>query len=332
MKKLKQPSLDAILRIGIRNIDDVAARIRDRLLVRMRSLWDSLDYHEIVRVARETLAETEPAIAAILGDGEIAAWVLGVDAVARTLPEAVASSLALGDRWQWFSPPKLSVSGDSPIKLKIIRNAVDDLISREIVTKKRFDQMLSDARKRAFTVAWQNSEKTISGIRDALTETIREGASLDRFSEKVGDVFDRSPLGWHRELVYRQNIQQAFSNGQDQIASSPIVSSVLPFALYSAIHDYRTRDDHWKMERAGLEGTAIYWADDNAVWSLFTPPWDWGCRCTKTFITRMQAADLGLKVAQKWIETGIEPPHESCRKNITWYPSTSYHPLTLVSA
>jgi hypothetical protein len=83
------------------------------------------------------------------------------------------------------------------------------------------------------------------------------------------------------------------------LGSSPISSTSLSMMR-------GTRHQHKELEKLGLNGTAVYRRDD-PFWDLFTPPWDYQCRCGVRMLTIAQAAGLGVKEAIEWLDTGVAP-------------------------
>ena len=76
------------------------------------------------------------------------------------------------------------------------------------------------------------------------------------------------------EQVFRNNVNGAFSDGQEKALNHILVADAFPYRRYSATLDQRVRPEHAILETSGLNGTAIYRKDD-PVWQLFRPPWEW---------------------------------------------------------
>jgi len=92
----------------------------------------------------------------------------------------------------------------------------------------------------------------------------------------------------------------------ESILAHPIVTDGFPYRAFHAIHDARCRPDHRALETQGLDGTNVYNALD-PVWAEIRPPFSWGCRCGWTAISVRTAAGLGVKEAQRWLNTGERP-------------------------
>ena len=59
--------------------------------------------------------------------------------------------------------------------------------------------------------------------------------------------------------------------------------------------------------RGGLQGTGVYSVDDPQWQAFGIPPAHPACRCIPVFLTLASAAARGIRVAQRWLETGVRP-------------------------
>jgi hypothetical protein len=283
---------------------------------------------ELLAFARSILAEFEPIYADLLSNSDLLGWLAGYDEVAQHFPPWLQEQFSRGARPPG-KPPRIVVpglfgetDGDEPqLRFPQLEKAIQSLVDRRILTREQFDAIADDAKYRAFTVARIDSEDTIGKIRDALTEDIQEGASLEGFRQRVEDVLDVSPIGpAHLENVYRTNIQAAFRDGRESLASHPIVEAVFPYQEYLPIHDGRCRPDHLALGSLGLNGTGVYRRDD-PMWDFFTPPWAYNDRCGTNLLSVEKAASKGVREAQEWLRTGNPPLNpEHCLGKISFRP------------
>lgn len=326
MPRASQRKVDILIGRGLLTAEAIATELRKRLVREItRGRTKGKPIRAIVDLSRKILAEFEPVLAQNVSDTQLAAWVVGADEVAKKLPKGIIKQLTGG-----FEPPGAAIIGKetgkrfSRLRLPVIAKAIQDLHTRAIVTKDRFNQLDEALKRQAFTVARIESIDTLTRIRDSLERDIAEGTSLQSFRKRVEDDLGVSPIGsGHLENVYRTNTQAAFSGGHETIARHPVVRTVFPFAKISPIDDGRVRETHLSLATSGLNGTAYYWADD-PIWQWATPPIDFQCRCGKVLATVRQAAHAGVKVAQQWLDTGVEPPHQSMLPNINWRPTPGF--------
>lgn len=331
-------NVDIIIGRGLITAEAIAAELRRRLVKVLADNRRRLTIDRLLELVRRTLQEFEPLLAKNLANAQLASWIIGADSIAKRLPKHVVKQLAamnLGLPPNADLPP-ISIPpggayilqptrrGDPLIRFPVIDKAVKDLTTRRVVTRPVFDRLSDAFKQESFTIAFLDNPKTIDKMREALTEDIQEGTSLQGFRENVKEKLGASPIGpSHLETVFRVNVQAAFSGGHETIARNPIVRATFPFARISPIDDGRVRDTHLSLATSGLNGTAVYWSDD-PLWVWATPPIDFNCRCGKTYMTVRQAAQLGVNVAQEWLRTGVEPPHESMLPNITWRPTPGF--------
>lgn len=338
-KQVAKPSLETVFNRSLRNGDALYSLAVEELIDALGKLHErGADYTTLIAVARDVLRQFEPAVASVLSDAQVASWVLGADELVKRLPAELNREIKQREPGAPVAlPPDAGAPKEPPpekkedepaepsILLPLIDTAVNDLITRKVMTRKVFDAMQDEAKRNAFTVAWQESDETIEVIRDVVRQATQQGWALADFRETLQDRLGSAPMSkWHSELVFRQNVQQGYANGLEKIASHPVVRPIFPFAKIAPIKDTRVRDTHLSLAKSGLEGGPIYWADDLDFWSIFDPPMDFACRCGKNYISVRQAAQQGLQLAIQWLETGIEPPHESRLPFITWRPSANF--------
>lgn len=251
----------------------------------------------------------------LLTSSQLAAVLEGAREIVAKVPAIEAESEELGDI------PQPTFPIDDSIHLPIIDNAAKDLAQRNILTRNAYDTLDSEARVKAFTVANVDAESTLTKIRDALADNVKEGADYETFKTKVLDAVDAGSFlsETHLETVFRTNVQTAFSEGQLAVLQNPLVQSGFPYSAYDSIHDARAREEHNALDRLGIGGTNVY-RNDDPVFQLFRPPWDYNCRCSWTPLTVAQAAERGIDEAKKWEETGEAPT------NPTYVPMPAFQP------
>lgn len=261
-----------------------------------------------------------------LTDAILGGWVTGAQSIAETLPLGISygsgtippvppapPSPPSGD-WLYPDPD------DEPlIRLPLIDRAVKHLAEREIVSADEFYRLSGAAKQQAFTISADVTEDTIAKVRNLLQDNLDEGASLKTFAKAVNEALPTLPISdSHLELVFRNNAQEAFAQGQEHVLDNPIVQDGFPYRAYYAIRDARARHEHLALEHLGLDGTNVYHRDD-PTWRRFRPPWAHNCRCGWAPLSVRDAAKLGVKEAQQWLDSGVEPAH-------AWVASPPFSP------
>lgn len=271
------------------------------------------------------LRASRPVVQQTIVDAILGAWVGGASSVVVKLPVASTSPLQHPSTPPPPIPPDTGTllypdPDDEPlVRLPAIDQAVKQLADRQILDADDFRELSASAKGQAFTISGDLTEKSLEKIRDVLVENVEAGASLEGFSEAVEEAFETLPISRaHLEQVYRNNVNESFSQGAETILAHPLVDDAFPFRLYVPIHDARARPEHRALEAMGLNGTAVYHKED-PTWLTFRPPWSWGCRCGWVAIGIEEAARRGVREAQEWLETGVEPPH-------VWVPAPPFSP------
>lgn len=183
------------------------------------------------------------------------------------------------------------------------RASAKSLASKGVFTPQRFRQLSDEARARAFTVTANITQSARTTLRDRIAEMAEAGADRQAFLKE----FEQLPLSEaHLEQVFRNNVRSAFSEGMEDVLEEPIVGDQFVYRAYNAIHDDRVREEHEKLETMGIQGTNIFHKAD-PVWQTFRPPWDWNCRCDWTALSIRQAAQMGIRSAQRALEDQTTP-------------------------
>lgn len=319
MADARKKQVDKLIGKSLLTAEALSSELRQRLVQRILHEQLLHDPDQLIKIARQILAEFEPILARTLMDAEIASWIFGTSSVAGKLPIEAQYEIALFNGGQSMPPfsviDQLKSVGDEPpvLRFPLIERAAQILADKKIVTKAQFDQLTADAKANAFTVSGAASEQAIAKIRDTLEDLIAEGPSLKEFRNRLSESIETSWIGpGHLETVYRTNIQTAYMQGHDDLASDPIVIALFPYQEYLPIDDGRVRPEHLALGRLGLNGTGIYRADD-PFWDVFMPPWAFNCRCGTNLLTLEAAARKGVKEAIAWQRTGNPPMHPEWR-------------------
>lgn len=167
---------------------------------------------------------------------------------------------------------------------------------------------LSEAHARAFTVARVTQLDTLQTIRGAVDQAIAEGKTERWFEQTLTPKLQQA--GWwgkteevvqatgeirqiqlgspdRLKLIFRQNVQSAYMAGR--WADIVAVSDKRPYLQYIAIRDLKTRPTHASLNRR------VFRFDD-PIWLTLWPPNGWGCRCRVRSLSEAQVRRMGLTV------------------------------------
>ena len=171
--------------------------------------------------------------------------------------------------------------------------------------------MLGEAHDQAFTVAKMMDIDLLAEVRAQVDTAIANGTTLADFKKTLipklqaagwwgkHDVVDpltgrvdKAQLGSARrlELIFRTNLQVAYSAGH--WANAQATKAAMPYLLYDAVDDSRTR-----MEHALLDGKVL--PIDSPFWRTHYPPNGYNCRCGVIQMSQQDLEDYGLKVSKE---------------------------------
>lgn len=252
------------------------------------------------------LIQFEPHLADVLRSSIIEHYLTGASRIAS---KALRTISAVAPPDVPFGPLIAAAPSEEPMyRLPQIEEAARSLRSRRVMTPSQFAVIDQDARRTAFTVARTQSIATIERVRDVLVRDVETGGTLREFRRNLDGALDGILTGPQVESLYRTQVAQAYSAGQQAIIRHPMVADEFPYLLWVATHDTRTRADHLAMERHGQNGTAVYRADD-PMWRTHYPPAGWNCRCAVIPLSIADAARHGSREAQQWLNSGMAPLH-----------------------
>jgi hypothetical protein len=286
----------------------LSSEIRREALAALRRLLKTKPstrqlYAEFLREFHLVLRRYEPVLTRTVSDAHLAAWLEGGASVLRQVPDLTnfveAAAVHL---------PAQPVAG-SIIQFPAIVPAVNELARKGLITSDELFQQSEVSRADGFLVARTAALDALEKVRDQLAEVVVDELEPAEFRLRLADAFDASRLAPTRqEPVFRSGIMRRYAQGQRQVVEHPAVRSSAVFVLRSEINDSRLTPLCEELSKCGIDGTAIYCVDDPVWRNLVVPPSHWGCRCGAVYLTVERAARRGLKVAQRWLASGIRPP------------------------
>jgi SPP1 gp7 family putative phage head morphogenesis protein len=159
---------------------------------------------------------------------------------------------------------------------------------------KDFKALADEAKVKAFAVSGIAKGDQLKTVFDALQRAIDEGTSFDQFKKECGDIFERrgwtGKRAWRVDNIFRTNIQTAYNVGRYKQLNEDV--DVLPYWMYSAVNDSRTRPEHLAMN-------GRVWPANHPTWDTWYPPNGYRCRCSVIALTENQVKNRGAKVEEK---------------------------------
>lgn len=167
----------------------------------------------------------------------------------------------------------------------------------------QFDRLSDKAKIHAFAVSGIAKGDELSTVFTALQNAIDRGDSFDKFKKECGDIFTRrgwtGDRSWRVDNIFRTNIQTAYNSARYKQLMED--ADILPYWMYSAINDRRTRPTHLAMN-------GRVWPALHPVWDTWFPPKGYRCRCSVIGLTAGQVKRRGLKVEKDDITNRLIEP------------------------
>jgi SPP1 gp7 family putative phage head morphogenesis protein len=164
-----------------------------------------------------------------------------------------------------------------------IEAVLDYWRSLEILPAAVFAALEAEARASAFSLAEVWDQKFLAAVHESLYDAIAEGMTWKEWADvfdsliqfyggKAGaEVYSETP--WYSQLVFRQNVLNAYAAGAYAAQFSPKGIDRAPYWMFSAIEDERLCEIC-----APLDGQVFEKTDETA--REFLPSLHFNCRCT----------------------------------------------------
>jgi SPP1 gp7 family putative phage head morphogenesis protein len=165
----------------------------------------------------------------------------------------------------------------------------------------RWASVWQDEHSAQFTVARSIGYDILGDIGDAMDSAIAGGSTYADFAKQLAPVLkakgwwgkierpdgEQVQLGSYRRLttIFNTNMRVSYAAGRwEQIQRS---KATLPYLMYSAVLDSRTRPAH-----RAWHGTVL--PVDHPWWLAHYPPCGWNCRCSVIQLTESAARKRGI--------------------------------------
>lgn len=180
--------------------------------------------------------------------------------------------------------------------------AIKMMSSRVSLSKKKYSELESQLRFRAFTVARLTRYDSIEMIRKLLVRNLAQGGTVEDFWKNATHHDLMLKLGvsksnpWYWENVYRTNIQTDYNAGRAlQFKQSPV-------EYYEFIGIKDSRQTPICRVRSG-----VIRPSKDPFWSVNWPPLHFSCRSTIRGVRKEEFKNFGLKLTAPGALKGVEP-------------------------
>lgn len=197
------------------------------------------------------------------------------------------------------APKRLDLArgDDGPFVSLPWEEAVEEFRKRGNVTPNDLTRLLRDvearSREQRDALLLHVQERTYDLLAEAVGD---DGSTYKSFAAKLRA--DMAPLGisadddGHLQMVFRTNVQGAYSAGRDRASKDPELLAERPFAQFLTAGDGLVRSEH-----------AEYAERNNGVYIIGSPEWEavrpppkdspFNCRCSWVTLTLEQAIERG---------------------------------------
>jgi hypothetical protein len=179
------------------------------------------------------------------------------------------------------------------------REAVEAFRERGTVTDRDLETLLRDVATRSARARADLLAHIQDVVHDKLAAAIEnDGSTFREFAEAVRD--ETIPLGInpdddaYLQMVFRTNVQGAYSAGRDRASKDPDLLDERPIALYLTAGDGLVRSEHAQF----AERNGGMYEISSPEWGRVRPPpagSPFNCRCSWVTLTLEQARERGWK-------------------------------------
>lgn len=180
-------------------------------------------------------------------------------------------------------------------KKEVFQEALDFLEQKGVLSYKEFKKLKDWYSPLAFSVAGYTQLEVLNQFLEELKKAVKEGTTKEAFRENMNSFLEEQGydglLPYHADMIFRQNMQTAYSVGHYQQMTDPDVMARRKYWQYQTAGDNHVRESHQAMDGK------VYPAD-SSVWDVWYPPNGFGCRCIVVSRTEEQVKRMGLEVEE----------------------------------
>lgn len=164
------------------------------------------------------------------------------------------------------------------------------------MTHEEFARLTLEQRAKAFRIATVHNARMVQDARNLVSKAVETGQTFADWREALLKRFsgaDVPPPAMHRlRLAFFQNTGKAYSDARREVLDDPEITEAFPYRQYITVGNGTAGFRNVRPDHAALHNKVFRWNDP--FWDRFTPPWDYGCRCTFVALTAGQASSSTL--------------------------------------
>lgn len=227
----------------------------------------------------------------LLGRGQVTQEAKRGEVVISPIDHAFPGQIGpLGSRFA--APGSLEVAPLTP------KAAIEYFRAKIPLTTTAFEEISDIYRGRAFTIAKQQTVEAVQVVQGWLERSLADGLT---FRDFLGGLNEAAAAGgitavnpYHAATVFQTNIQTAYNAGRWEMYHAPEMVESFPYFQNHTVGDDRVRPTHAQME-------GFIARRDDAIWERAWPPYGFGCRCTVTAISAVEAERDGIRPSRRQI-------------------------------
>ena len=154
------------------------------------------------------------------------------------------------------------------------------------VVKEVYQDLSSQYKTDAFTLAGTADVRLIEKVRDALADIAKKGGTPEDFEAAVNALTDDAGVerlnAFTLDTAFNTAMQRAYSLGRYEQMKDPATHGVFPYWQYWTVGDDRVRPEHAVIDQFVARA-------QDPVWMKIYPPNGFNCRCSVIPVTEAEA-------------------------------------------
>lgn len=168
--------------------------------------------------------------------------------------------------------------------------AINYFTKKAPILYERLDDITSSVKDTFFYIKRSTELEATKRVLESLKKTLENGGTYQEWKQDISDIADKAGLGedgWYSNLVYRQNMVNAYQSGryEQQMEDDEYFS----YLLFDGVEDDRQTDFC-----RTYSGKAYKKSDP--IWALIYPPNHFNCRSSVIELGADKIKELGLEV------------------------------------
>ena len=141
-------------------------------------------------------------------------------------------------------------------KKEVFQEALKFLEQKGALTYKDFKKLKEWYSPLAFSVAGYTQLEVLNQFLEELKEAVKEGTTKEQFRKNMNQFLEEQGYDgitpYHADLIFRQNMQTAYSVGHYQQMTDPDVMERRKYWQYQTAGDGHVRESHQVMDGRGF--------------------------------------------------------------------------------